>query len=402
MQKNMTRREALATLAGLGLTGILAGCGTGASDSSASDSSKSGGSKASKAKAKATDDVVVRVASLKGPTTIGLVKMMDTTSGIPTDGAALPEDNSAKKGSGITYAYAVSASPDELLPQIIQGKVDIACVPSNVGSVLYNKTEGKIRVIDVNTLGVLSVVTGDSSVAKFEDLAGKTVYVSGKGSSPEYVLDFLLGKAGIADIDMDGKFVAIKMHFGELGNVSYIRPNYANGLDPEKDVTIEWKSEHAEVAAILASDPAAVGILPQPFTTATLVQNGSLKAPVDLTDVWKEYATDGSEFVMGATIVRAAFADEHPEAVEDFLKRHAKSVKQVNADPKAAAPLVVKAGIVPKEPIAQKAIPQCNVVCITGKKMRRALEGYLQVLYDANKASVGGALPADDFYYQQA
>lgn len=365
MQKNMTRREALATLAGLGLTGILAGCGTGASDSSASDSSKSGGSKASKAKA--ADDVVVRVASLKGPTTIGLVKMMDTTSGIPTDGAALPEDNSAKKGSGITYAYAVSASPDELLPQIIQGKVDIACVPSNVGSVLYNKTEGKIRVIDVNTLGVLSVVTGDSSVAKLEDLAGKTVYVSGKGSSPEYVLDFLLGKAGIAD-----------------------------------KVTIEWKSEHAEVAAILASDPAAVGILPQPFTTATLVQNGSLKAPVDLTDVWKEYATDGSEFVMGATIVRAAFADEHPEAVEDFLKRHAKSVKQVNADPKAAAPLVVKAGIVPKEPIAQKAIPQCNVVCITGKKMRRALEGYLQVLYDANKASVGGALPADDFYYQQA
>ena len=365
MQKNMTRREALATLAGLGLTGILAGCGTGASDSSASDSSKSGGSKASKAKA--ADDVVVRVASLKGPTTIGLVKMMDTTSGIPTDGAALPEDNSAKKGSGITYAYAVSASPDELLPQIIQGKVDIACVPSNVGSVLYNKTEGKIRVIDVNTLGVLSVVTGDSSVAKFEDLAGKTVYVSGKGSSPEYVLDFLLGKAGIAD-----------------------------------KVTVEWKSEHAEVAAILASDPAAVGILPQPFTTATLVQNGSLKAPVDLTDVWKEYATDGSEFVMGATIVRAAFADEHPEAVEDFLKRHAKSVEQVNADPKAAAPLVVKAGIVPKEPIAQKAIPQCNVVCITGKKMRRALEGYLQVLYDANKASVGGALPADDFYYQQA
>ena len=367
MQKNMTRREALATLAGLGLTGILAGCGTGASDSSASDSSKSGGSKASKAKAKAKDDVVVRVASLKGPTTIGLVKMMDTTSGIPTDGAALPEDNSAKKGSGITYAYAVSASPDELLPQIIQGKVDIACVPSNVGSVLYNKTEGKVRVIDVNTLGVLSVVTGDSSVAKFEDLAGKTVYVSGKGSSPEYVLDFLLGKAGIAD-----------------------------------KVTVEWKSEHAEVAAILSSDPAAVGILPQPFTTATLVQNGSLKAPVDLTDVWKEYATDGSEFVMGATIVRAAFADEHPEAVEDFLRRHAKSVKQVNADPKAAAPLVVKAGIVPKEPIAQKAIPQCNVVCITGKKMRRALEGYLQVLYDANKASVGGALPADDFYYQQA
>ncbi|MCH4083943.1 MAG: ABC transporter substrate-binding protein [Olsenella sp.] len=359
MSRNMTRREALATFAGLGFAGVLSACGNSGSDGS--DSSSSAKKASSKKK---SEDVVVRVASLKGPTTIGLVQMMNSTTGIPESGASLPASNKAKAGSGVTYAYSISAAPDEILPLVIQGKVDIACVPSNVGSVLYNKTNGKIKVIDLNTLGVLSVVTGDSSVKKFKDLAGKTVYISGKGSSPEYVLNYLLDKAGIKD-----------------------------------QVTLEWKSEHTEVAAVLAKDSSAVGVLPQPFTTATLVQVPELKAPIDLTDVWKKYAKDGSQFVMGTTIVRSEFADEYPGAVQDFLERHAKSVKTVKADPSGTASLVVKAGIVAKEAIAKKAIPECNVVCITGKQMKKGLEGYLKVLYKADKTSVGGALPADDFYY---
>lgn len=360
MGRNMTRREALATVAGLGFAGMLSACGSSTSGGS-TDGSSSAAKSGSKKKA---EDVVVRVASLKGPTTIGLVQMMNSTTGIPASGAALPASNKAKAGSGVTYAYSISAAPDEILPLVIQGKADIACVPSNVGAVLYNKTNGKVKVIDLNTLGVLSVVTGDASVKKFKDLAGKTVYVSGKGSSPEYVLDYLLDKAGIKD-----------------------------------QVTIEWKSEHTEVAAVLAKDATAVGVLPQPFTTATLAQVPTLKAPIDLTDVWKKYAKDGSEFVMGTTIVRSEFADEHPDAVRDFLERHAKSVKTVKADPAGTAALVVKAGIVAKEAIAKKAIPKCNVVCVTGKKMKKGLEGYLKVLYKADKTSVGGALPADDFYY---
>ncbi|MGN0076835.1 MAG: ABC transporter substrate-binding protein [Parafannyhessea sp.] len=363
MSRNMTRREALATFAGLGFAGVLSACGNSGSASGTKDDSSSSAATKASSKKKA-EDVVVRVASLKGPTTIGLVQMMDSTSGIPASGATLPASNKAKAGSGTTYAYSISAAPDELLPLIIQGKVDIACVPSNVGAVLYNKTNGKIKVIDLNTLGVLSVVTGDKSVKKFKDLAGKTVYISGKGSSPEYVLNYLLDKAGIKD-----------------------------------QVTLEWKSEHTEVAAVLAKDTSAVGVLPQPFTTATLAQVSALKAPIDLTDVWKKYVKDGSQYVMGTTIVRSEFADEYPGAVEDFLERHAKSVKKVNADPAYAAPLVVKAGIVAKEAIAKKAIPGCNIVCVTGKKMKKGLEGYLKVLYEADKTSVGGALPADDFYY---
>ena len=238
-------------------------------------------------------------------------------------------------------------------------------MPSNVASVLYNKTSGGIRVIDVNTLGVLSVVTGDVSVEQFEDLAGHTVYLSGQGASPEYTLNYLPDQAGIKD-----------------------------------QVTIEFKSEHSECAAAIQADPTAVAILPEPFTTATLAKDSSLSAPVSLTDVWDRYAGgSGSQFVMGVTIARSEFVDDHPEAISDFLSRHAQSVDTVNGDPAAAAPLVVKAGIVASEAIAEKAIPKCNIVCTTGEDMRSALSGYLQVLYDADASSVGGALPGDDFYY---
>ncbi len=352
-----TRREALGLFGSASLASLLAACGaqqteTDATDATATDAATDA----------AEDDVVVRVASLKGPTTIGLVHMMDTTSGIPTADEEQPSE--AEEGSGITYAYTISSAPDEVLPMVIQGTADIALVPANAGSVLYNKTEGKVQVIDINTLGILSVVTGDEAIVDFADLAGKTVFISGKGSSPEYVLNYLLEQAGIAD-----------------------------------EVTVEWKSEHTEVAAVLASDPMAVGVLPQPFVTATLAQNEALSAPIDLTEVWDATVDDGSQAVTGVTVVRADFAAEHPAAVSDFLARHADSVDAVNADPAAAAELVVAAGIIEKAPIAEKAIPACNVVCVTGEEMREALEGYLQVLYDADASSVGGALPGDDFYY---
>lgn len=354
MGRNMTRREALAALAGLGLTGFLGACGSSSQSSQSTQEEQK------------TDDVVVRVASLKGPTTIGLVNMMNETGGIPEDGGDLTSVAAAEEGSGITYAYQMSSAPDEVLPLIIQGTADIALVPSNSGAVLYSKTDGGVEVIDLNTLGVLSVVTGDASIKEFGDLAGRTIYISGKGSSPEYVMNFLLDKAGIAD-----------------------------------SVTLEWMSEHTEVASQLAADAAAVGVLPQPFTTATLVQNSSLSAPIDLTDVWDTYAGDtGSRFVMGATIVRKEFAEAHPQAVADFLSRHADSVKKCADDVAGTAALVVQAGIVAKEAIAEKAIPECNVVCITGDEMEDALKGYLQVLYDADETSVGGALPEDDFYYK--
>ena len=357
---NLTRRQALAAFGSITAGLALAACG--ASQTQSTDTASTSDASSSSDASAATEDVTVRVASLKGPTAIGLVSMMDTTSGVPTEDTPTEP---AEGSTGITYSYTISGSPDQVLPQVIQGETDIALVPSNVASVLYNKTKGGVRVIDLNTLGVLSVVTGDSSVEQFEDLAGHTVYLSGQGASPEYTLNYLLDQAGIKD-----------------------------------QVSIEFKSEHSECAAAIQAEPTAVAILPEPFTTATLAKDSSLLAPVSLTDVWDRYAAgSGSQFVMGVTIARSEFVDDHPEAISDFLSRHAQSVDTVNGDPATAAPLVVKAGIVASEAIAEKAIPKCNIVCTTGEDMRSALSGYLQVLYDADASSVGGALPGDDFYY---
>lgn len=291
----------------------------------------------------------VHVASLKGPTSIGLASFMGNVDTLELNN---------------TYTFTIATAADEILPAVIKGEVDIALIPANAAAVLYNKTEGGISVIDINTLGVLNVVTGDESIQQFADLAGKTVYMTGKGATPEYAMNFLLNKAGIAD-----------------------------------QVTLEFKSEPTEVVQALSADATAVGVLPQPFATAACVKNEALKAVIDLTDVWASSVDDGSQLLTGVTIVRNEFLAEHPEAVAEFIEQQAASVDAANADPAGVAPLVVAAGIIDAEPVAAKAIPSCHLVCITGAEMQSALSGYLQTLFDSDPASVGGALPADSFYF---
>ena len=346
----MSRRGFASALAAGALSLVLAGCGGGAAGAGSAAGSATG----SAADGAAAEPVEVHVASLKGPTSIGLVQFMDQAA----DGAT---DND--------FDFAISAAADEIVPKVIQGDIDIALVPANVASVLYNKTEGAVQVIDINTLGVLNVVTGDASVASFGDLAGHTVfYMTGKGTTPECVMNYLLERAGLAG-----------------------------------QVTLEFKSEPTEVLSALLADPTAVGVLPEPFKTAAIAKSeGKLSAPVSLTDVWDELAGDtGSRLLTGVTVVRRAFVEEHPEAVAEFLSCHAASVEAVNAAPADWAQAVVDAGIVDNAKIAEKAIPGCMLVCQTGKDMKAALGGYLKVLADADASAVGGKLPADDFYYME-
>ena len=291
----------------------------------------------------------VRVASLKGPTSIGLVNLMED----------------AKAGSTAnSYSFDIVGTPDEVVQKVVNGDVDIALVPANVASVLYNKTDGKVQAIDINTLSTLSVVSANSQVKSFSDLAGKTVYLTGKGASPQYVVEYLLSQAGMSD-----------------------------------SVTLEYKSEAPEVVAALAQDPEAAAVLPQPFATAALSKVEGATTVADLGDVWKQYAPEGSQLVTGVTVVSADFLANHPEAVQTFVKEQDASVKSVLADPEAAAPLVVSYGIIDNEAVAAKAIPSCGLACVTGQAMESALEGYLSVLYEANPASVGGGLPTQDFYW---
>lgn len=297
------------------------------------------------------EPTTVRIGGLKGPTSMGLVFLQEQA-----------ENGQAKQA----YEFTMAAAADELLPLMIKGELDIALIPANVASVLYSKTEGGISVLNINTLGVLYMVSGDDSIDSMESLRGRTIYLTGKGTTPDYVLQYLLTANGVA----------------------------------VSECTLEYRSEATEVAALLAEQPQAIGLLPQPFVTVACAQNEELKVVLDMNEQWNLVQGEGgSSMVTGVTVVRNAFLQEHPEAVAAFMTEHAASVRAIQEDPDKGAELVVAAGIIAKEPIARKAIPQCNITCLDGENMRQALSGYLQVLYDLNPQAVGGALPEESFYY---
>ncbi len=302
--------------------------------------------------AESEENVTVRVGALKGPTTMGLVRLIQ---------------ESDEKETTNEYTFDMVAQADELSAGIVSEDYDIVLVPANVASVLYSKTEGGVTVLDINTLGVLYMVTGDDSVTSFDDLKGRTIYITGKGTTPDYTFRYLLK---------------------------------ANGLS-EEDVTLEFKSESSEVAAVLAEEPDSIGVLPQPFVTAACAQNEDLSVVMDLTEEWDKVQEEGSgsRLVTGVTIVRNAFLEEHPEEVGRFMEDHEVSTEYTDTNLSEAAELVAEAGIVEQAAVAEKAMPKCNIVCITGEEMKEALTGYLGVLYEEDPESVGGALPEDDFYY---
>lgn len=293
-------------------------------------------------------DEVLRVGSLKGPTTMGLVNLMSEV------------ESGAKSG----YSFEMQSQPDVIMSELVSGKLDIALLPANVAAVAYNKTNHGVSAIDINTLGVLYCVTGDENVKSVKDLAGKTVLSTGQGASPEYVLNYLLEKNGITDCD------------------------------------VQFKSEATEIAALLKQDPAQIAILPQPFVTVATAQNDQLKVAFSLTDEWKSVSPD-SKLLTGVTVVRNEVLENRAAEVDQFIADHQASTEKAGTDVDATAELVAKYGIIAKAPVAKKALPNCNIVAIAGDEMKTDLAGYLQVLFDANPKSVGGTMPEDDFYYIQ-
>lgn len=334
------------TLAVLMCLAVLTACGKNSGAASGSGSSSAPGS----ASAETFTPADYRVAALKGPTAMGLVKLMsDSDSGTATKNK---------------YSFNIAASADEITPALIQGDLDIACVPANLASVLYNKTKGGVQVLAVNTLGVLYIVENGNAVQSVADLKGKTIVAAGKGSTPEYALRYLLQK---------------------------------NGINPDTDVTIDWKSEHSECVSALASGAATIALLPQPFVTVAQAKISNLRVALDLTKEW-DALHSGSALLTGVVVARTDVVKENPAAIDAFLQEYAASVQWVNANVADAAKLVGGYDIVDAA-VAEKAIPNCNIVCITGSEMKEKLSGYLSVLNDQNPQSVGGTLPNDDFYY---
>lgn len=299
-----------------------------------------------------TDGALIRVGGLKGPTTIGLVQLLD----------------SADKGElTFTTDFTLAAAADELAPSLIQGELDMIAVPANLASVLYNKTEGKVCVLAVNTLGVLSIVDTKDSVTSLADLKGKTIYATGQGTTPEYVLRYLLKE---------------------------------NGIDPDTDVTIEWKSEATEIVSVMTqAQEEVIAMLPQPFVTVAQTQVEGLSIAVDLNTEWDKLQ-NGSSLVTGVMLARKAFVEENADTVSAFLDAYQQSAAISEDSLETVAQLVEDFDIV-KKPIAMKAIPNCNITFLEGADMKNALGGYLQVLADADSKSIGGTLPGDDFYYER-
>jgi len=301
----------------------------------------------SKKEEEKADDITVKVGALKGPTTIGVLNMIKN-----------PELEGVKGSYDLTMATDAS----EIAAGLNSGSIDIALIPANLAAKLYNTTEGGVTVIDINTLGVLYCVTGDDSVTSPADLEGKTILTTGQGNTPEYSLKYILAANGIEDYELD------------------------------------FRSEASEIAALLAEDPDQIAVLPQPFVTVATSQNSEITPVFSLSDEWDK-ASDDSRMVTGVTVVRTAFLEEHEGNVAQFLEDHALSVDAANNDVETTAQLTADMEIVGNANVAAAAIPNCNIVCITGDDMKQALSGYLQVLFDQDPTAVGGSVPGDEFYF---
>ena len=295
------------------------------------------------------EPVDINVAVLKGPTAIGMVRLMSSA------------ENGAAKNN---YHFTVAGTADEITASIIKGDIPVAAVPCNLAATLYNKTKGGVTVCAVNTLGVLYILDTGDSVQTLADLKGKTIYATGAGTTPEYTLRHLLSKAGI---------------------------------DPDKDVTITFVSEASEAAAkIAASDEEVIAMLPQPYVTIAKSKKEGTRVAIDITAEWEKVT--GETLVTGVIVANTAWLKENDAAFRTFLAEYKESTAFATEHVDEAAELVEHFDIF-KAAIAKQAIPQCNIVCYTGTEMKKAVSDYLKVLFDANPKAVGGALPGDDFYY---
>lgn len=297
------------------------------------------------------ENVDIRIGAMAGPTAMGMVKLKKDSEENKTENTYIFSD------------FATDASA--YVTPIISGDIDIAALPSNLAANLYNKTDGNIQIIAVNTLGVLNLVERGNSVKTIKDLKGKTVFATGVGAVPEYTIKHILKK---------------------------------NGIDPDKDVTLQFMSDTTEALSKVSSTDGAIAILPQPFVTAAMAKVKDLRVCMDLNDEWMALG-EKSDIVTGVVVARKDFIEKHPSQVSKFLDEYNESVNYTMTNLDEAADLVYKAGIVNSKEIAKKAMPKCHIVCYTGSTMKQSVKGFLEILYSQNPQSIGGKLPEDDFYY---
>ena len=295
-------------------------------------------------------ELKIDIMVLSGTTGVGIAPLM----------------NDVKNGNAaLNYNIEVASSADLINPGLIQGEVEIAALPTNVASVLYNKTGGKVLVAAVNTKGVLYLLENGATVKSFADLKGKTVHLPGQGSNPEYIFRYLAEK---------------------------------NGLEIGKDVMVDYTySSPDELATAITTGLVSLAVLPEPKVTSIKSQNNAIRSALDFTAEWDK-VSDG-ELVQGCIVVQKSFAEEHPAELAQFLKDYEASINFVNTNAEEASTMIEAAGIIPKAALAKKALPACNICYMAGEEMKASLNSFYKVLFDMAPASIGGAMPDDGIYY---
>ena len=293
----------------------------------------------------------ISVMVLNGTTGFGMAKLMD---------------DAANGTAALNYKFSVETDATAINGALINGTVNIAALPTNAAAAVYNKSQGKVQVVALNTLGVLYLVEKGDTVKSFDDLKGKTIYVPGKASNPEYVTAYLCDKFGL-----------------EVG----------------KDVTLDFTyNAPAELRTAVAAGKVDLAVLPEPMVTIAKAANPDLRVALDFTEQWDKVSTPGS-LVQGCIVTTKEFAESNAAELDKFLEEYEASVKFATDDAAAAGELIAKHGIFEKAPIAAKALPNCNITFVKGEQMKTALENFYGVLYNANSKAVGGKLPAEDHYY---
>lgn len=292
----------------------------------------------------------IRITAIAGPTGVGMVNLMQS---------------SADEKTTNTYEFNVVSDPTQAVAAITSGEADIAAVPTNLAATLYKKTEGKVQVLAVNTLGVLHILEHGESIQSVADLKGKTIYTDAKnkGANPEYILRYLLEK---------------------------------NGLKPDEDVRIEFA---ADLDAVMASGEAKIALVPEPKASTYTMQNQSIRRALNVTEEWNKVSDEDCALMMGCVIARTDFIENNPDAITLFLEDYVTSIDAAKTDTETTATLCETYQIIPKAAVARQALPNCGLTYVVGNLMKTRLSAYLKVMYDYNPAVVGGALPKDDFYY---
>lgn len=292
----------------------------------------------------------VSVAAMKGPTALGMLRLMSQN-----------EENKTEN----KYTFSLAGSPDEIVPKLTKGELDMAAVPANLASTLYNKTKGELQVVAINSLGVIYIVEKGETVKTLKDLKGKNVIAAGKGTTPECALRYMLSQ---------------------------------KNMDADKDININFTADPAEAVSNLAQGKVSIAMLPQPYVTVAQSKVKGLRIAIDLNKVWNDL-DNGSSLVTGTVVARKDFIKKNPKAVEKFLKEYKESTKYATENVDKTAELSAKYGVTPNSQIAKKALPYCNITFIEGNDMKKAMQGYLKILLDQNPKVIGGKLPDDGFYF---